>query len=73
MAQERTIIVCERDDQLIPNSMYRMMMLSGCTYSESEYRKWVTSTFDGAPAEDAPLSELAEAAAQGGWRAFVQV
>ena len=47
------------------NSTYRPIPLRGCTYTEENFRKWVSKTWG--VSADSSLEVLAEQAKQWGW------
>lgn len=48
------------------NEQYRIIAMTGGTYSEQAFRKWVSNTWK--TAVDAPIAELVKACNKGGWR-----
>lgn len=50
------------------SDMYRLMPVSGGTYTEEQLREWIKRVW-GTHIDD-PLPVLAKAAAQGGWKIF---
>ncbi len=48
------------------DEQYRVIAMTGGTYTEKAFREWVHNTWN--TPIDAPLSELAKACNKGGWR-----
>jgi hypothetical protein len=44
---------------------YRHMLFTGCTYSEADFRVWVSETWN--VSKDLPIPELSKVASKGGW------
>jgi hypothetical protein len=61
--------VIENTPRGVDDDLYRLLVLSGATYTEQSYRQWVARIWSVSP--DLPLSELATVAARGGWVTYV--
>ena len=67
----KTILVIDKKDkkQLQPNSIYRQILITGCTHTEREFREWVSRTWKAT--YEADLGILANWAATGGWAVYI--
>jgi len=62
------ILVVEDGSEFPDGNMYSLMCLRGTTYTEEDFRVWVSTVWKVSPS--ATFDELADAAKTGGWKCF---